>query len=117
MPKSFQIDFELVDLPVEERIEIRYHNDQGQTVCLLPEFWPNKAGKIHQASDRVFLVVENQRFPIADFNTGYCPKCVLKVKPGDTVRASMSYSSFGVPEYLFPKAKQLVLNSKAFVCK
>lgn len=96
----FPIEYAFTDMPEKRRIELRYHNTSEQTVCLLPEFWPNQAGKINQASGEVFLLVGDRRFAIEDFNTGYCPDCRLAVAPGETVRASIGYDAFDLPEAL-----------------
>src|SRR6266853_3851836 len=54
-------------------------------MCLLAEYWPNLGGKINQ--DRVHLVVDHERFPLKDFNSGYCPQgCSLRVAPGERWR-------------------------------
>ena len=41
------ITYDYVDVPAEHRIEVAYRNTTGFTMCLLPEFWPNEAGKIN----------------------------------------------------------------------
>ena len=103
----FPIEYKLVDLPEERRIELSYRNDREDAVCLVPQFWPNQAGKIDNASDEVFLVVGDQRFAIEEFNTGYCPACYLRVEPAETVRATIGYNSFGIPDYLVNEEKRL----------
>ena len=86
-------------------------------MCLLPEHWPNHAGKIDQASDRVALVVGQERFPIVDFNTGYCPHgCATPVAPGEQVSSAISYSDFGLPERLMDSPKTLEFTPMAFAC-
>ena len=112
----FPIVYEFVDLPEQRRIELSYRNDRGVAVCLTPEFWPNHAGKIDQASDIIFLVVGDHRFPIEEFNTGYCPGCAVRVEPGETVRATIVYESFGVPDALANKEKRLIFTPKASRC-
>jgi len=113
----FPIDFEFIDVPDERRIELRYRNELAYTVCLLPEFWPNKAGKIDQASGQVFLVVGDQRFAIEEFNTGYCPDCSLRVGPGEIVEASIGYDAFSLPESLVTEEKHLEFVPKAYRCR
>jgi len=112
----FPIDYEFIDHPNERRVAIRYRNDSTHTVCLLPEFWPNQAGKINQASREVFLVVGKERFAIEEFNTGYCPDCALRVGPGEEVVASIGYNLFGLPESLVEKEKYLEFRPKAYRC-
>ena len=110
------IEYRFLDVPEERRIEVVFHNYLGYTVCLSPDTWPNQAGKIDQASEYVFLMIDGRRFPIEDFNTGYCPGCWLQVSPGETVTASIPYSDFGVPKDLENLEKDLVLSPVACRC-
>jgi len=109
--------YEFMDRPTEARIELSYTNETHGKVCLLPEHWPNQAGKINQASKYIFLVVGNERFPIDEFNTGYCPGgCALVVRPGQTVSSSISYNDFRLPSNLVHAAKRLEFSLTAFTC-
>jgi hypothetical protein len=111
------IQFRYLDHPGERRVELTYSNSSRNTMCLLPENWPNSAGKIDQASDRVFLVVGQERFPIRDFNTGYCPKgCATRVAPGGQLSASIAYADFGLPDRLITSRKTLEFSPVAFKC-
>jgi hypothetical protein len=61
------IHYHFLDNPAERRVELIYQNTSRDTMCLLLEHWPNLAGKINQASDRVQLIVSHERFPAEDF--------------------------------------------------
>jgi hypothetical protein len=112
------IKYEYADVPAEHQIEVAYRNTTRITMCLLPEQWPNQAGKINQASDSVFLVVGQERFPIENFNTGYCPQgCATRVAPGETVSSSIQYADFGLPERLKDAPKTLEFSPMGFKCK
>jgi len=112
------IKYEYVDVPAERRIEVTYRNLTGAAMCLLPEHWPNQAGKINQASDIVFLVVGQERFPIENFDTGYCPQgCATRVAPGEKISRSIPYADFSLPERLKDAPKTLEFSPKAFACK
>jgi hypothetical protein len=113
----FSIEYEFFDIPSERRIELRFRNDLRESVCLLPEFWPNQAGKIDQASGEVFLLIGAQRFPIEEFNTGYCPDCPLRIGPDESVTAFIPYESFGVPDSLVNEEKRLEFFPQAYRCK
>ena len=113
----FPIRYEFVDIPSERRIELHFRNDLGDSVCLVPEFWPNQAGKINQASGTVFLLIGTQRFPIEEFNTGYCRDCALRIAPDESVTASIRYESFGVPDSLVNEEKRIEFSPKAFRCR
>jgi len=112
-----KIDYLLVDNPQNRSIELTYHNATARTMCLLPEHWPNQAGKINQGSDRMVLVVADERFPIKDFNTGYCPEgCAVRVAPGSKQSASVSYADFALPERLWNALKTLEFSPMAYAC-
>lgn len=105
------------DWPSENRVEVLFTNETDEQLCLLPEHWPNQAGKINQAGESVFLVVAGKRFPIEDFNTGYCPGgCALVVRPGETVSSAIAYDDFGLPAELRQAPKQLELPVVAYAC-
>lgn len=112
------INYRMVDNPQKARIELSYRNESSQTMCLLPEHWPNAAGKINQASDLVHLKVGGERFAIEDFNTGYCPQgCATYVAPGEQIYAFIPYSAFDLPNRLFNEPKALEFSPKAFECR
>jgi len=112
-----KIDYLLTDDPQNRRIELTYHNSTTQSMCLLPEHWPNQAGKINQGHDRMALVVAGERFPVADFNTGYCPQgCAIRVAPGSNQSARVSYEDFALPERFWSAPKTLEFSPTAFVC-
>ena len=111
------IHYQFLDSPAERRVELTYQNTSRSLMCLLPEHWPNQGGKIDQASDRVHLVVDHERFPIEDFNTGYCPQgCALRVAPGEKVTAFILYKDFNLPERLTGEPKILEFVPVAFKC-
>lgn len=109
--------YRLVDNLAGQRIELTYHNKTARTMCLLPEHWPNQAGKINQGSDRMILVVGAERFRVKDFNTGYCPQgCAVRVAPGAELTASVSYADFALPERLWGAAKTLEFSPMVYAC-
>lgn len=116
---SVPVHYRLVDHPDESRIELLYRNESRKTVCLSAEDWPNLAGKLNQVSDRVFLVVAGERFPIENFNTGYCigNQCARRVAPGEQISGSISYNDFSLPERLKNEPKTLDFLPTAYVCR
>lgn len=110
------ISYHFADNPNKHQVELTYRNESKTSRCLSPEQWPNTAGKIDQGSDYVFLVVGDKRFPIEDFNTGYCPGCATSVAPGKEVSAVISYKDFNLPENLTNESKRLEFKPKAFEC-
>lgn len=110
------INYRFVDNVEKQQIELTYRNESKRTLCLSPEQWPNSAGKIDQGSDYVFLLVGDRRFPVEDFNTGYCPKCSTAVAPNQEITSFISYKDFNLPSDLANKPKQLEFHPKAFEC-
>ena len=118
--RMISIEYRFFDIPEKRRIELKYENSHSNTVCLLPESWPNQGGKINQASEYVFLVIGGERFPLVDFNTGYCLEkdgCAIYVAPGEEISAYISYDDFNVPEDLINTKKSLDFSPVAFECR
>jgi hypothetical protein len=113
---TFDIAYHLYDQPANKSIRLEYTNEAHKPICLTPENWPNSGGKINQASDRVWLEVEGSKYPIADFNTGYCIACATKIKPGDKIVGIMPYSEFSLPPNKYEAAKSLIFKPRGFFC-
>ncbi|CAN7451712.1 hypothetical protein LJR164_002955 [Phenylobacterium sp. LjRoot164] len=113
----FPLAYTYNDEPEQKRIEVRYRNTTPRGVCLLPEHWPNKGGKIHQDGDTAFLVVEGRRFALEPFNTGYCPNgCATYLAPGQEIGGFLSYRDFGLPADLEVGEKTLEFAALGFYC-
>jgi hypothetical protein len=111
------IDYEFVDDPERQEITVSYKNDSDHWMCLLPEHWPNKAGKLNQSGSRLSLSVAGESFPATDFNTGYCPTgCELKVAPAEKITATVPYAEFSLPKRLWSSAKVLSFSPMAYEC-
>jgi hypothetical protein len=113
----FPIQYKYADIPGEGRIELSYYNNLGQGVCLYPNQWPVKSGKMGTASDGIILIIGQQRFPVDRVNTGYCPGCSTYVAPGETLRASIPYDVFHLPAEMVNEEKQLEFTSMAYRCR
>ena len=114
---AFPIQYKFLDFPAERKVELSYYNDHNKTVCFSPSHWPNQAGKIDGAGGRVVLVVGEKRFPLEDFNTGYCPGCATSVEPGETISGFLLYEDFSLPEELVNEGKKLKFVTYGFFCK
>jgi len=112
------ISYQFLDSPKKNKIELSYQNETGRTICLASEDWPNLAGKINQASDVIFLIVDDKSFPIVEFNTGYCQgdPCVIKVKANEIITGSISYEDFNLPSNARSADKKLVYSPPAYFC-
>lgn len=116
--EAVYLPYLMSDRPDLRRIELRYRNNTKSAVCVSPDFWPNQAGKIHEATDILVLVVGNERFPVVDFNTGYCPQgCYERVAPGQEIFGFISYDDFQLPERLWTATKRLEFRPQGFACR
>jgi hypothetical protein len=112
------IQYGFADIPARAGIQLTYTNASKRMMCLMPEHWPNQAGKINQAADYVSLIVDGVSYPIEDFNTGYCiGGCPTYVSPGETITGFISYRDFNLPVELFSRPKALEFSPRAFACK
>ena len=93
----------MLDNPSEELIEISVKNNTDDQICIASETWPNQFGEIHFAYGWVFLMVDQNRFSIKDFNTGSCPKgCEpILVRSGKTLKAKIPYRNFDLPNKFY----------------
>lgn len=83
------------DNPIAHRFDLRLTSHSKRKICLPPEQWPNQSGKVDWAKDYISVRVGAKRFPIADWNGGYCPGCyVAEVRPGESVAAFIPYADF-----------------------
>jgi hypothetical protein len=114
---TFKISVDSYDDPSSESIRVSYKNETGRTVCLTPENWPNSFGKINQASNTVWLVVDGIRFELKNFNTGYCAACAKRVANEQVINSNIPYFEFGLPNELYRKKKVIYFQSYAFYCE
>ena len=115
------VPYRVADMPEEHRLELTYVNTLGSAVCLLPEFWPNPAGKFGGAPETFFLIANERRFAATTYNAGYCVArkagdCSTVVRPGAQVSVSVSYEEFGLPESEAQKPKTVELPLKVYRC-
>jgi len=103
----------VIDAPAEGRVYVAIANDTSKPFCLDVANWPDEAGTVDSASDRVALIVDGQRFPMAGLNAGYCPGCGIGLKPGASARAFLNYADFALPTELKNLPKQLIFQPVA----
>jgi hypothetical protein len=115
-PSVFRIAYHAEDSPRDQRIYIKYRNDTGRDICLYPTNWPGRDGKIDSGKGRVFLESSNKVYTTEDFDAGYCPKCVLKVRPRTEIVGFFNYQDFGLPAPDYLKAKVLKFSPEASFC-
>lgn len=111
------VTYQFEDDPVREEVRLLFQNATGRRVCLTPENWPNAGGWLNQSADRIAIITDGRRFPIRDWNTGYCASgCALAVRPDEQVSASIPYSHFELPEDHKRSEKTLEFAPVAFRC-
>jgi len=113
------IKYQFTDLPAEQRIELRWRNDTSETLCLLPEAWPDSAGIVYGAHESVFLVIDGQRFPMVESMLWECTSafgCSVHVAPGEKVTATIPYKNFNLPKELMDHPKTLEFSTFAEAC-
>jgi hypothetical protein len=106
------IDYQFLDYPEESRIELVYHNDTDESVCLEPEAWPDSEGRIAGAPQIIVLVIGKRGFPgtVEPGFWGHCDPvdaCLIHVPPGEALSVSIPYSSFTIPAELHDMPKEL----------
>ncbi len=112
------LQYQMTDDPSNQRIQIRYRNVTTAAMCLDPEQWPNKAGKINYGSRSVTLVVGNEKFSLEDFDTGYCQgPCPQRVSPGQEIVGYLAYADFKLPERLQLQPKVLLFRPQGYSCR
>jgi len=111
----------LVDRPRHAKVEVKFVNNTRETLCIAEGEWPTEKGTLNYMGDRVALLVGNQRFPIRDFDTGYCDgrfdPCAYRIKPGATIKAFIPYREFNLPQQLWLRPKKMVYPLYAYVCR
>lgn len=116
----FPVPFEWEDNYYIDEFHIIFRNNTRDSICLLPEHWPNQAGVINQASGIVFVVINEERYPMRQINTGYCTgsvsDCGFQVLPGESISANIPYSMFDIPRNLYSSDKKLEYQPLAFRC-
>ena len=115
---SILLDWKMVDEPVHQQVVLVYENSTSDEMCITRGEWPTEAGKLSFAADSVALLVEGQRFPIRDFNTGICiGDCRHHVLPGKTLVGKLPYSQFNLPKILWKQEKKLDFRVHGYRCK
>lgn len=113
------IPYQYEDSFALKAFRLTYRNDSKKAVCLTPDNWPNVAGKLDQASSRVWVEIDgrNGRYVMKDFNTGYCPQCALRVAPGESITGIIPYGEFLIPGELYSAKKTLHFQPQGLSCK
>ena len=112
----FAVQYEFVDIPSEQRIEISFYNRLDQAVCFHSLYWPDRSGVMDLGSKGITIIIGQQRFTTDMTTPEYCPGCAKVVAPGETLRVSIRYEAFHLPEALFNEKKSLEFFPMAYRC-
>lgn len=83
------------------RFELVLRSLSNQPICLDYEDWPNANGEMHFASDWVYIMVNNKKYPLAVSNFGSCVRnkpnaCLLPIASGQELRGHLNFYNFGI---------------------
>lgn len=99
------------------RIEITYENTTNQDICLPYASFPLRGQSVNYGPGKILLSVDSVRYPLGDFDTGYCASdCSTSVPIGTSVFGFIKYSDFDLPEAEYFKSKNLVYEAYGYKC-
>lgn len=110
--------FFVEDIPAEQRFKLILEARSSRLICTSNRRWPTEAGRMENASDKVFVVVDNRKFAYKDFDMDVCPfkACGNPMNTGMRVEASLFYRDFDLPKNLYDAPKVLLYDPQPFWC-
>ena len=112
---SFPLEYVLSDKPDLGKLEVRFTNLTKRAVCLGPENWPQN-GRLLNDGKGVSVEVGGKIFFLKP-EQDYCPKCSVRVEPGQALDGLFRYSSFNLPPQFAPLPKKLNFAPVGFLCR
>jgi hypothetical protein len=114
----FPVQYECIDIPSEHRIEISFYNILKDPVCMTNLYWPGQSGGgwMENGGIKLNLIVGQEKYALEEVHVGYSPGYAEYVLPGETLRTSISYDSFHLPETLFYDEKNIDFIPLAYRC-
>lgn len=116
LPSPFSISYVAEDSPENAKIYVKYTNDSRNNLCIYPTNWPGSDGRIENGKGRVFIEVDGKSYSTEEFDSGYCPGCVLRIEPGQEIIGFFNYEDFGLPQAAYMKDKSLKFSPIATYC-
>lgn len=104
------------DIPEDNKIVIKFHNNFGNDVCLGQGEWPSKSGFIVDAAEDTYIEIEGIKYFPKKISE-YCPKCRIAVGQGETISGYFDYSQFGIGDELRNKNKALNFRPVSYTCR
>jgi len=112
---DYRVD--VVDQPSDRRFELEFVSLADRPLCFSTESWPFR-GKVGWGSTQVAIAVGDQRYPIQDWNMGYCPgnECASRVEARGRAHGYLSYDEFpGAP--FDGREQSLQFNIGVYACQ
>lgn len=109
------IQYSMTDAPEEGRIYLSYANDTEEAICFGAENWPNNGLLLNNGAE-VSLAVGGRIF-LLELEQDYCPKCNIRVEPGEKSVAYLKYESFKLPADLTRAKKTLSFRPVGYRCR
>src|SRR5882757_4452674 len=100
------VDYTYTDNIKSRLIDLAYTNNTKKDVCFSDSNWPIDGDILEGVSNDVWVEIDRKKFFIRLIQD-YCPSCRVKVKPKETIRASIRYQSFGIDAPSEAKSKVL----------
>ncbi len=112
-----QVKYEFVDFPLERRVEISFCNKLKEPVCVDNYNWPGNSGWLLEGSSGMALVIGERRYSLEQVKGDYSPGYAEYAAPGETIRASIPYDAFDLPESSYKEKKQIEFTPMGYRCK
>lgn len=103
----------------QSRFDLTFKNETNRAVCLSADQWPGRHGQVNHQRDRIFLVSDEMRYSIKQFNTGYCigETCTLTIAPGEKITGSIPFEHFDAPIDAHTTSKSFEYDLRGWYCR
>ena len=106
------------DNVASKKFDIELQNATSQAWCIDDGSWPTSGGFLDAHGSDVWVEVNGRKYPIKERNLGFCPSsCDFRLRPGETVRGSIPYTEFSLPESVEMSEKKLILSIGSRICR
>jgi len=108
--------YQVSDHPEAEHFTMTFKNEYNEPICYAPETWPSEVGILDIPSESFFIVIDDVKFPMKPFSTGYCPDCYTRVEVDEEIFAHVDYELFNLPPELWGETKRIEFDAMAYNC-
>jgi hypothetical protein len=98
-------NFSVTDNVKSRQFDLKLVSHDPRDICFPVEQWPARYGGVDSGGQRAWMVVDDQTYPAADRNFGFCPDgCgYIRVKGGKSLSGRVTYDQFAAPEQAFKR--------------